>query len=297
MCHRPLIAFLAAASLLSTASARGAFTTVVNAPPDVIAPDTNFSVDTQINLHPGTVAIVGDVLSLGSFGAPAVNVELNVLGGSVWAVEAWDGSQFHVVDGSVKTGNLLGGVGTMSGGQIETWSLFAKGHLEMSGGIAGRIEVAGNSNASDPDRAFGELTGGAVGILDVTGDVVIRGGEIEATHLQSGGSVELSGGMMGSVFEAIAESRCSIRGSSFLIDGVEPAWPADGKLVVTQRDVSLAGTLLDGQTFHFELNSLPGGSHFFSPEAVITITLVPEPSALVLLAVGFVAFVGRCRPR
>jgi hypothetical protein len=293
MSSRLSVAILAATSLLSTASALGAFSAVIDAPPDVIAPDSNFSVDTQINLHPGTVAVLGDVLSLGSDSVPALNVELNVLGGSQWAFQAWIGSQVHVNDGSVKTGNLAGGFGTMSGGQVERWSLYAKSHLEMSGGVAGRIDVAGV--AFDPDNAFVELTGGDVGILDATGDVVIRGGEIDATFLRGGGSVELSGGVMSGAFEALAASRFNVRGSSFLIGGAEPVWPADGKLVVTQRDVALTGTLLDGQPFHFELNSLPGNSHYFSPEAVVTITLVPEPSALVLLAIGSVAI--GCRRR
>jgi hypothetical protein len=109
MNSRRLATAFVVACLLSTAPARGDFTTVVNAPPDIIPAGAIFTADTQVNLFPGATTNLGEVLYLGGFNAPADNTQLNVLGGSVWSIEAWTGSQLNVVAGSVNAANLLGG--------------------------------------------------------------------------------------------------------------------------------------------------------------------------------------------
>ncbi|MBA4107108.1 MAG: hypothetical protein C0485_15290 [Pirellula sp.] len=201
MIRRLLVAAFTVVALLANVPARGAFTTIVNSPPDVIAPGQVFAADTQINLYPGTSAAPGDFISLGGFNAPAENVELNVLGGYAWSVEAWTGSQLNVSAGLVNGANLLGGRGVMSGGQAHTWSLFAQSHLEMSGGVVTQIFTAGSDSAPDPDSAEFIMTGGAVGLLDATGNVIIQGGSIDDMVFRGAGFVELTGGSIGNDFE------------------------------------------------------------------------------------------------
>ncbi len=196
-----LAAAFLAACLLETASARGDFTTIVNAPPDVISPDAVFGANTQVNLLPGATAKIGDVIHLGGNNAPAQDAELNILGGDVWAVEAWAGSELHVVAGSVHAANLLGGRGTMSGGGVNNWSLFAGSHLEMSGGVAARIETAGTVDGPSPNASSFVMIGGEVGVLDATGNATIRGGTIDTIFFRGGGFVEISGGSIGDDFE------------------------------------------------------------------------------------------------
>jgi hypothetical protein len=338
----------AAACLHFSAPARGDFSTIVNAPPDVISPGAIFGADTQINLLHGTTANLGEVLYLGGLNAPAENAQLNVLGGNAWAVEAWTGSQLNVVAGSVSAANLVGGSGTMSGGVVKTWGLFAESRLEMSGGFAARIATAGSIDGPDPDTSYFVMSGGEVGVLDATGNVGIQGGMVDNMFFRgagfvdvSGGSIgddfevgsvvngtlpddptretvvgnsgrvtvrggsigrrmilrdgrtlDYSGGVIGDEFQALGGSRVNIRGSHFLVDGVELTWPAGEKLVLTQRDVALEGLLAHGQSFRFDLNSKPGHGDYFSPEATVFIMLVPEPRtevATLLLTLGLAA--------
>src|SRR4029079_14674704 len=123
--------------------AQSGLATTINVPPDTIAPGATFGSDTQFNLFAGAAADVGDVLHLGDSNAPVENTQLNVVGGSAWAVEAWRGNQVNVVTGSVNTANLLVSQGAMSGVSVNYWMLFSGGRLEMSGGFAGRIDTAG----------------------------------------------------------------------------------------------------------------------------------------------------------
>jgi hypothetical protein len=189
MIRRLLVAAFAVVTLLANVPARGAFTTVINSPPAIIASGSVFSTDTQINLYPGAnAAALGKVIYLTGYDAPAQNVQLNFLGDNGWNFEAYTGSQLNVASGQVNTANLLGGYGTMSGGEVRTWHLSAKSRLEMSGGFALQIFTAGSIDAPDPDATEFVMTGGEVSILDV---MFFRGA----------GFVELTGGEIGDDFE------------------------------------------------------------------------------------------------
>jgi hypothetical protein len=319
----------------------------------VIVPDTVIGADTQINVYPGATAELGDVIHLGGFNAPAENVQLNVLGGQVWAVEAWTGSQIDVIAGSVRAANLLGGRGTMSGGDVRIWSLFAEGRLAMSGGVATRIDTAGTADGPAHDASHFKMTGGEVSVLDATGNVTIHGGSVDTMFFRGGGFVELSGGTIGDDFQvgsvvvgalsddpmretvvgsngrvtvrggSIGErmvlrngrtldysggligdalqvlegSKVTIRGSHFLVDGVQLSWPTSGKLVLTERDVALTGLLTDGQPFRFDLNSQPDHGDYFSPQASVTVILVPEPRVYIQAIFFMLSFVVMKRNR
>jgi hypothetical protein len=343
-----IAAVLVTAFLCSTSTVQGAFTTVIHSPPDEFVPGEVIVADTQINLHHGAdFGSPGEIIYLGDDGVPATNVELNVLGGEVWAVQAWKGSRLNVAAGSVRTANLLGGHGTMSGGGVQTWQLYA-GILEMSDGTADRIDTAGSTDAPASDAALFVMTGGEVGLLDATGNVVVAGGAIESMIFRGAGFVEISGGTIGDDFEvggvgigadpddptreivdgasghvtirggSIGErmilrtgrtldyfggvigdefqahegSRVQIRGTQFFVDGVEVSWPAGGWHVLAQRDVVLTGKLVSGESFEFDLNSLPGQGDYLSPEATVAILFVPEPGIaivalqMVLVVVG-----------
>ena len=348
MLRRLLPAAFTIVTLLSTVAAHGAFTTIINSPPAVIASGSVFSADTQINLYPGAnAAAQGNVIYLAGYDVPAENVELNVLGGNGWNFEAYARSQLNVASGQVNTANLLGGYGTMSGGEVRTWHLSAKSRLEMSGGFALQIYTAGSIDAPDPDATEFMMTGGEVSILDVTGNAVIQGGSIDNMVFRGAGFVELTGGEVGDDFEvggvvigaspddptgetvvgsdgrvtvrggSIGErmvlyqgrtldffggvigdaiqaregSRVNIRGSQFFVDGVELTLPANGELLITQRDVTLTGLLADGKPFRFDLHSQPGLGDYFSPDASVAVMLIPELRSAVAAAALMLAFV------
>ena len=194
------VTVIAAGCLTSVTPASGDFTTIVNSPPDYIPLDAVFETDTQINIHPGRTARVGETLSLGDVDSPAENMELNLVGGSVWAVHAYAGSQVNVEAGSLSSaGSLLGGArGSMSGGYARAWTLFANSYLEMSGGSAGRVMTAGIDTGPSPDASLLVVTGGQIDVLDATGNVVVEGGNIGDDFVfRGGGYVDISGGSIG----------------------------------------------------------------------------------------------------
>jgi hypothetical protein len=238
---------LAAAYLLVAAPARGEFTTVLNAPPDVIPRDAIFGADTQINLLLGATADVGEVLYLGGFEAPAENSQLNVLGGYAWAVQAWTGSELNVFAGSINAANLLGGRGTMSGGFVRTWSLFAEGRLEMTGGVAASVYTAGPIDGPVPDSAYFVLRGGEVSVLDAVGNIAIQGGTVDNFFFRGAGFVEVDGGAIGDDFEV---------GS--VVVGALPDDPTRETVVGNGGQVTMRGgsigrrmTLRAGRTLHY----------------------------------------------
>jgi hypothetical protein len=350
---RQLVAAFGAFCLLSAASLRGDFTTIINAPPDVIPANVVFGPDTQINLLDGAITKAGELIFLGGFNSPAENTELNLLGGNAWAIQAWTGSQLNIAAGSLKTANLIQSNGTMSGGVVERWSLFSGSYLAMSDGVAARIETAGSHDRPAPGSALFVMTGGEVGALDATGNVVMRGGTVDNFIFRGGGFVQLtggaigddfkvggvsigalpddptrelvvgsggrvtvrggeigdrmilhtgrtldySGGLIGDGFQAHEGSQINIRGTHFLIDGVELNWPAGERFALTQRDAALEGVLADGQTFRFDLNSQLGLGDYFSPEATVTIMFVPEPRSEIVAILLITAFLATYRAR
>jgi hypothetical protein len=62
---------------------------------------------------------------------------------------------------------------------------------------------------------------------------------------------------------------------------------------VTERDITLAGTYIDGSAFAIDLDSAT-----FKSDATLTVTLIPEPSSLALLSlIGLATLTRRRRDR
>ena len=56
---------------------------------------------------------------------------------------------------------------------------------------------------------------------------------------------------------------------------------------ISDRDVTLSGTLEDGSLFSFDLNSsVVNDGDLFELGATLTVTFVPEPGSLALLGLG-----------
>ena len=88
--------------------------------------------------------------------------------------------------------------------------------------------------------------------------------------------MNISGGSVGGQFEARSGSKVNLFGTDFLIDGVALTEPSVGEAFgLTDRGVLLSGVLADGSPFQFDVSS-----RYFSPDATLTLTLVPEPAAV-----------------
>ena len=93
---------------------------------------------------------------------------------------------------------------------------------------------------------------------------------------------------MGDQFGAFDSSYVNLIGNKFVLDGSELEGLIVGEpFTITNRDVTLSGLLADGSPFSFELNSTESDiSDFFSRDATLRVTLVPEPSCIVLAFIG-----------
>ena len=70
----------------------------------------------------------------------------------------------------------------------------------------------------------------------------------------------------------------------------------DEPFAISDRDVTLSGTLEDGSLFSFGLDSsFDNSGDFFDLGATLTVTLVPEPGSLALLGLGGLTMLRRRR--
>lgn len=149
------------------------------------------------------------------------------------------------------------------------------------------------------------MRGGTVESLFVTpGSVInISGGTVNSLIALDRSVTNISGGVIDEGLDAESGSEVNLFGTEFLIDVV----PLEGLLlgvpmVVADRDMgvpgrlALSGTLADGTPFDFTLDGdfRRFQDDFFSPNATLTVTLVPEPAAFSLSLFVLTAARRRC---
>ena len=151
------------------------------------------------------------------------------------------------------------------------------------------------------------VEGGVAGSgIEVAGSVVnISGGTVSVLRAYSGSTVNISGGAVGdyftpyissSYFGAFSDSTVNIDGTAFFLNGILVDLELGLPTVIADRDVRLSGRFADGTAFEFILDSSPPRifpGDFFSPDATLTLTLVPEPSSGVLVSLIVAAIYSR----
>ena len=92
----------------------------------------------------------------------------------------------------------------------------------------------------------------------------------------SGSEVNISGGTVGRSFLAESGSEVNLLGSEFFLDGeLLDTLIFDEPFTISDRDVTLSGTLEDGSLFSFGLNSsFVSSEDLFELGATLTVTLV-----------------------
>ncbi|TWT98054.1 hypothetical protein Pla108_22090 [Botrimarina colliarenosi] len=302
---------------------------VINSPPTLIGANESIGSNTTLNVfdggYVGSSFVAGHFSGLST--DVEVNVSggtmegftvyggvVNVSGGSVGGLTCWNGCSASVSGGTVSgLGSNFSTINIGDGASIGR-ATFGQGSVaNISGGIIGEIP----SSAYSTLNISGGVFSGAIDTEIV--DYNISGGVFEGIVYAFLGSVDISGGVFGERFIAtgntmnirggefteglsvhgssgVSDSNVNIFGTEFFLDGVPLDLTSWLPTTIAERDVLLSGILADGSPFEFNLVSTftppVGGSvidEYFSPDAVLTLTLVPEPCASMLvslLAIG-----------
>jgi hypothetical protein len=222
----------------------------------------------------------------------AVGSQINIFGGIVKPYfNAFHGTHVNVTGGTIggSFAAANGSVVRISGGEIEgSLRAHAGSDVEISGGTLG--------------DGFHAHEGASIKVF---------GGDFgERFYALAGTNLTIAGGTFGDDFRGYGGSNINFRGTEFLLDGV----PIEGLVpgvatLISDRDMLLSGVFADGSPFSFELNptDYEREKGYFDPywrpydlfaaEALVSVTLVPEPSvwSFSALFLGMVSFVALCR--
>lgn len=256
----------------------------------------NFGV---INLHSGDIDFVE--IEGGVF---------NMHSGTVGTLSL-DFGEFNLEDGTVGSPVRLSAasVFNMHGGRLESsvelrgGSRFGPGAIaNISGGvIAGELSVQGGYDTQEVANVSGGIIQMGASLMN---DAVLNfsGGKIEQRlHVDEESIINMSGGVLdldegfASVFGTL-----NLFGTQFFIGDVDitDTLMSGEKLIVDDRNVVLSGVLADGSPFRFGLSAPNVGRVrplFIPPRALVTITLVPEPTTQVLMLLVGAIFVSGSR--
>jgi len=169
----------------------------------------------------------------------------------------------------------------VSGGQLGRGFDAVAAEVEFTGGVIGSMSTAsqgtvfnmsGGTILAPPSNFLGTTT-----FTIATGSVAnISGGLIDG-RVAVGGEMNLAGGEIDGSLRAGNGSEINLFGIDFVLDGVPltPSLLQNQPRVVSERGVTLSGTLADGSPFSFDLNpNSNSASDVFPAQALLSIALV-----------------------
>ena len=201
----------------------------------------------------------------------------------------------------------LGATLNIEGGVLGDFAEVAESTVNINGGSVGdafdafsgsTVNVSGGSVGRAFDAFSGStvnISGGSIGRAFVSSSFTIVGNAFDAF---SGSSINISGGSIIGDFEAFSGSEVNLFGTEFSINGVLlEDLELNQAFAIVDRDVTLSGFLADGTAFSFFLRSDNNffRGDFFSTDATLTVTQVPEPTSLAILSLGGLALLRRRR--
>ena len=175
--------------------------------------------------------------------------------------------------------------------------------------VAAEVEIRGGerisvdaSNGSTVKLINGELD--FFSRVDSGSELIMTGGRAGFTRVGRGGLLTVSGGTLGGI-EAVGDARqggvglsrggeLHLIGTQFSLNnqpiaGLEKV--GDSVIIPDRSTASngpfLAGTMTDGETFRLGLQTFVTQFSQFSLGSTVRVTLVPEPSSLVLMFIAF----------
>ncbi|TWT37216.1 hypothetical protein KOR34_21630 [Posidoniimonas corsicana] len=240
---------------------------------------TGGEVGALFEAFPGTVARI-DGASVRGIGVYA-DAYVELFGGSEveYSVQVLSGSELKVNDATIGGSiEAINGRVTFTNGSVGgSFGATASDVVIDGGSVDGSVTIFNNSKfrISGGSHAA-RISVGYGGRLEISGGQFTGG----LTHRE--GTVDISGGDFWNLTSISVADTLNLFGLEFYLDGM----PLTGLtphlgVVVPERDQTLSGILADGTPFSFDLNSTSGaGLHFFSTDARLTVTLVPEPTTV-----------------
>lgn len=181
-------------------------------------------------------------------------------------------------------------VGT--GGNVPPTVFVTNSEVNVNGGSIGPL-----FNLTDSELNF---SSGFVDIFDAQNSVVTQtGGEI-FNFIATDSVIDISGGSLffGGGPNSLNNSQLNLFGNQFFIDGVSLDL-GGAPLIVNDRDVTLSGILADGSPFSLLLETtnflLEIPEVLIDSTSTVTVTIVPEPTSPVFLALLSVMGITRRR--
>ena len=291
------------------------FTNVINIPPSRIGGDACTGPNVALPECAVIGGVTGETTQLNLFEGGEINdpfeadfgTEINIGGGNVRQFfNMKNGSEVNISGGHVSGINLMSdNIVNISGGRVSSVHAMSGSIVNVSDGyvdLLSAVDSVVNVNGGNvpvvfdvrSDSTVNISSGNFLGGMAVLGsEANIAGGDFgSAIHLEEAGTeANISGGNFdefNALVLAFADTEVNLFGTQFLLDGAKVDLQVGESLTIAERNVSLAGLFADGTEFQFQLSDrLPAVEFdYFSTEATLTVTLVPEPNGCGMLLTG-----------
>jgi hypothetical protein len=178
--------------------------------------------------------------------------------------------------------NLYSGrIGDSFVANVDSFNLYG-GSIGRFFNAEGVINILGG-NFDNGLHAYGTLNlySGSIGLFGTAHDgstINVTGGSLANSFVANlGSTINVSGGSIGNDFDAHAASAVNLFGTQIVLDGVDvTSLLTEGvPWTISDRDVMLTGTLVDGSSFEFGLFSVDlDNRDYFAADADLTFTLI-----------------------
>jgi len=229
------------------------------------------------------------------------NSEVNIFGGQVGEITSSLGSIVNVTGGTLRlheraarSGIVIKDESTMniSGGIVDFDSRVSYPGLLIQVELGSVLNISGGNFGGE--GSISEITEAGI-LVGVGGSVNISGGSFDFKF--DGEPVPFFPAMLmgsGNRLVATEGSQLNLIGTEFFLDGeLLEDLNVEQPFIITERDIILSGTLLDGSQFSFDLSN-PAFDISEAATLAVTLSAIPEPSSLALI---LSAFLGLCLRR
>lgn len=228
-----------------------------------------------------TIAGVANV-STGGIGNPRISGIVNLSEEG----EIFGGSS-SIIDGGVVNssgGRIFGPFTVRTGGTLNVEAGSDLRNATISGTANFRGGLLNNTYTIEDGGVLNVMEGASPGAATTTinsgGTINLSGGFLGSnTFVQSGGVLNVSGGTIGTAFNnppglnVLSGGTVNFTGTDFALDGTPIILTPGMPCIVTDRTGTLTGTLSDGETISFNLSATKGGifTNFFEAGSTVTV--------------------------